>query len=116
MTALRPGPCLLLRVSWLLVACIPGLLMLATFGLQRLESALVRDDDSASDVVEMLQQAALREGARQARSGAAARPRPHAEPAGTLPTRLAEAGLPTRVYTSQLVNPQFQPTPQANRV
>ena len=32
-----------LLVSWLLVACVPGLLMLATFGLGRLEEALAHD-------------------------------------------------------------------------
>jgi hypothetical protein len=100
----------------LLVACIPALLMLATFGLERLESALVRDPGNEAEVAEFLQQAALRDAPRPARNGAAPRPRERAEPAGTLPTRLAEVGLPTRVYTPQLANPQFQPTQHANRV
>jgi hypothetical protein len=90
--------------------------MLATFGLERLESVLVRDADPESDVAEFLQQAALRDGPRPARNGVPPRPRERAEPAGTLPTRLAETGLPTRVYTPQLANPQFQPTPHPNRV
>lgn len=98
------------------MACIPALLMVATFGLERIESALVRGTDPEAEVAEFLQHAALREGPRRARNGAAARPRERAEPAGTLPTRLAEAGLPTRVYTPQLANPGFQPTPHANRV
>src|SRR5689334_14751426 len=54
---MRPAPCLLLRVSWLLVAFIPGLLMLATIGLGRLESALGSGPVSPSDVAEFLQQA-----------------------------------------------------------
>jgi hypothetical protein len=44
-------------VSWLLAAFIPALLMLATFGLQRLESSLDADTVSASDVAEFLDQA-----------------------------------------------------------
>jgi hypothetical protein len=44
-------------VSWLLVAFIPGLLMLATFGLGRLEAGLENDTLSASDVAEFLKQA-----------------------------------------------------------
>jgi hypothetical protein len=41
----------------LLAAFIPALLMLATFGLQRLESSLDDDTVSASDVAEFLDQA-----------------------------------------------------------
>ena len=41
----------------MLAAFIPGLLMLATFGLQRLESSLDDDTVSASDVAEFLEQA-----------------------------------------------------------
>ena len=44
-------------MSWLLVALIPGLLMVATVGLQRVESALGRDTVSAADVAEILEQA-----------------------------------------------------------
>jgi hypothetical protein len=44
-------------VSWLLVALIPGLLMLATFGLSRLESGLVDDTVTARDVAEFLKHA-----------------------------------------------------------
>ena len=44
-------------MSWLFVVLIPGLLMLATFGLQRLESGLDRDTVSATDVAEFLDQA-----------------------------------------------------------
>lgn len=46
-----------LFVSWLLVAGVPGLLMLATLGLGRLERALAQDTISATDVAEFLDQA-----------------------------------------------------------
>ncbi|WP_307787846.1 hypothetical protein [Mycolicibacterium sp. S2-37] len=98
------------------MACIPGLLMLATFGLERLETVLTRDCASTSDVDEFLQHAAQRDIRRPVRDSG---PMPRAqrvEPAGTLPTKMAEAGLPTRVYTTHVPNPQFQPTRHANRV
>jgi hypothetical protein len=44
-------------VAWLLVAFIPALLMLATLGLQRLESSLNRSAVRASDVAEFLAEA-----------------------------------------------------------
>ena len=44
-------------MSWLLVAFIPGLLMLATFGLERLEAGLEKDTVTATDVAEFLKQA-----------------------------------------------------------
>jgi hypothetical protein len=44
-------------VSWLLVAFTPGLLMLATFGLARLEAGLEKDTVTATDVAEFLKQA-----------------------------------------------------------
>lgn len=44
-------------VSWLFVPFVPGLLMLATLGLGRLENSLKRDALHASDVAEFLEQA-----------------------------------------------------------
>ena len=44
-------------MSWLLVAFTPGLLMLATFGLERLEAGLEKDTVTATDVAEFLEQA-----------------------------------------------------------
>jgi hypothetical protein len=44
-------------VSWLFVALVPGLLMLATFGLDRLESRLNRGAVGAAEVAESLAQA-----------------------------------------------------------
>jgi hypothetical protein len=46
-----------LLVSWLLVACVPGLLMLAALGLGRLEKELARESITATDVDEFLEQA-----------------------------------------------------------
>ncbi len=46
-----------LLVSWLLVACVPGLLMLATLWLGRLERDLASDTVTASDVAEFLEHA-----------------------------------------------------------
>ncbi|WP_236978638.1 MULTISPECIES: hypothetical protein [Mycobacterium] len=46
-----------LLVLWLLVACIPGLLMLATLGLGRLEKMLAEGSVTATDVADFLDQA-----------------------------------------------------------
>jgi hypothetical protein len=46
-----------LLVSWLLVACVPGLLMLATLGLGRLEKELTTGTVTATDVDEFLEHA-----------------------------------------------------------
>jgi hypothetical protein len=59
----------LLVVSWLLVAFIPGLLMLATFGLERLEAGLENDTLTASDVADFLDQAEPRDVRILARTG-----------------------------------------------
>jgi hypothetical protein len=94
-------------VSWLLVALIPGLLMLATFGLDRLEAGLVRE------------QAPSR--VRPAVRGAAA-----ALPVSELHHRelvLQTVGssssgdhLPTRRNDPRATNPQFPATRHAYRV
>lgn len=90
--------------------------MLATFGLERLETALTRDCTSNADVDEFLQHAAPIEPRRPVRDSGPIPRRERAEPVGTLPTRLAETGLPTMVYSTQLPNPQFQQTRQTNGV
>ncbi|MBW0018429.1 MAG: hypothetical protein JO236_12910 [Mycobacterium sp.] len=46
-----------LHVSWLLVACVPGLLMLATLGLGRLEKELSHNTVTPTDVAEFLEHA-----------------------------------------------------------
>jgi hypothetical protein len=80
----------------LLVAFIPGLLMLATFGLERLEASLECDDTTT-----------LR---RDVGTGLLER----TPPARREPPEFA--GLPTRPATSSGGNPQFPATRQANRV
>jgi hypothetical protein len=110
-------------VSWLLAAFIPGLLMLATFGLQRLESSLEDDAVSAADVAEFLEQADPDDVNTLAREGMG-------RALHSLHQRLGErdwpldggigagerASLPTRLYVHHGSNPEFQPTRHANRV
>ncbi len=128
-----------LLVSWLLVACVPGLLMLATFGLGRLEKELAQDSVTATDVAEFLEhaeavdvQTLAREGMpealeylhrRQAQrlaesppAGFRKRPRHAAPPLATDVNGRYEAGLPTRIRTRPRVNPQFRGAVPANRV
>jgi hypothetical protein len=107
----------------LLVAFIPALLMLATFGLERLESGLNRDTVSATDVAEFLEQAEADDVNTLARDGMS-----HA--LDSLHQRLHEresaingftagtptSNLPTRLYVHHGSNPEFQPTRHANRV
>jgi hypothetical protein len=107
----------------LLAAFIPGLLMLATFGLQRLESSLEDAAVSAADVAEFLEQAEPDDVNTLAREGMG--PALH-----SLHQRLGErdwplgggigagevASLPTRLYVHHGSNPEFQPTRHANRV
>lgn len=110
---LRPCPGLLLRVSWLVAACIPGLLMLSTFGLERLETGLHRGHADAEDATAFLEQAvrAAREEA-QIRAAETAPKRPDTH-FGLL---TEEPGLPTRRYAHATPNPQFHRTRYANRV
>ena len=54
--ALRPSAGLLLRVSWLL-ACIPGLLMLSTFGLERPRPACIAGPAPPREAATFLEQA-----------------------------------------------------------
>jgi hypothetical protein len=110
-------------VSWLLAAFIPALLMLATFGLQRLESSLDDDTVSASDVAEFLNQAEpndvntlAREGMGRALDDMHQRlsERDWSLAAG-MPAR-EMASLPNRTVVHHRSNPEFQPTRHANRV
>ena len=109
-------------MSWLLVVFVPGLLMLATFGLDRLESTLVGDAVSDVDVAAALDRA----------KADCARPAVHDfvddemdaehvyEP---FQARLRESvpsgeshRLPARIYVHHRGNPEFLPTRQADRV
>jgi hypothetical protein len=128
-----------LLVSWLLVACVPGLLMLATLGLGRLEKMLAHDTITATDVDEFLDHAEAvdvhtlalegmpealeylhrRQAGRLADSpalGPNTGPRHGAPLFATAFGDQDGAGLPTRIRTQSHVNPQFRGTRHANRV
>jgi hypothetical protein len=119
-----------LLVSWLLVAWVPALLMLATLGLGRLEKELAQGTVTATDVDEFLEHAEAvdvhtlaREGMpealeylhrRQALRLADSPPaRPQTRPRHAKPEFAIdfgdrdEAGLPTRIRTHSHVNPQL---------
>jgi hypothetical protein len=116
---LRPSACLLQLVSWLLVVFVPVLLMLATFGLDRLEASLGVDTVSPEDVAAVLEQA----------KADCARPPARADDhivddaydtydnwLDHRPIAESERALPTRIYVHHGSNPEFQPTRQADRV
>jgi hypothetical protein len=110
-------------VSWLLAASVPGLLMLATFGLQRLEARITDDTtDSADQLAKMIEAAAPRKELPQ--RVPARRPDPVYATVPSLRTAFGtvgsaigdEPGLPTRQYVTANANPQFRATQHANRV
>jgi hypothetical protein len=128
-----------LLVSWLLVACVPGLLMLATLGLGRLEREIADDTVTATDVDEFLEHAEVvdvhtlaREGMPEAleylhrrdalRVADSPPARPQTGPRHAAPVFATnfgggdEAGLPTRVPTHSHVNTQFRGAGHVNRV
>ena len=99
-------------MTWLLAVCVPGLLMLSTFGLQRLEEALHTELTPADEVTEYLERAAKA-------TPAPAPARAEAQHRGAeAHSRLSddEPGLPTRTYAHARPNPQFHRTQYANRV
>jgi hypothetical protein len=123
-----------LLVSWLLVACVPGLLMLAALGL-----GLARESITATDVDEFLEQAQAmdmhtlaREGMpealeylhrRQAQQLALSPPpsahtgRHRAESVFASPVNgPGAAGSPMRIHAHSGANPQFGATRHVNRV
>jgi hypothetical protein len=107
----------------LLAAFIPGLLMLATFGLQRLESALDDNAVSASDVAEFLEQAETddvntlaREGMGRALDSMHQRLGERDWPLDGGTGAVEMPSLPTRLYLHHGSNPEFRPTRHANRV
>jgi hypothetical protein len=113
-------------VSWLLVGFIPGLLMLATFGLERLEAGLDRDTVSATDVAEFLEQARAddvhtlaRDGMPKALDGMYRRLQERVSDVEVVRPRILEddwLNLPTPLYLDDRPNPEFQPSWQANGV
>jgi hypothetical protein len=110
----------------LLVVFIPGLLMLATFGLQRLESSLVSDTVSASDVAEFLDQALAddvhtlaREGMTEALDGLHRRLQDRVcepEVAKLYITDDEWSNLPTPHYVGDVANTGFRQHPHVFRV
>ena len=97
--------------------------MLATFGLQRLESALDDNAVSASDVAEFLEQAEpddvntlAREGICRALDSLHQRLGERDWPLDRRSGAVDMASLPTRLYLHHGSNPEFQPTRHANRV
>ena len=110
-------------MSWLLVALIPGLLMVATFGLERLETGLNRDTVSATDVAKFLEQAEAVDVGTLARDGMGPaldrmNQRLHERESmsnGRINGAVAEA-LPTPGYIRRLANTEFQRTPHPYRV
>jgi hypothetical protein len=107
----------------LLAAFIPALLMLATFGLQRLESNLEDDAVSAADVAEFLDQAQAddvdtlaREGMGSALDSLHRRLSEQEWSLATAPATRGMSSLPNRLVMHHRANPEFQPTRHANRV
>ncbi len=96
---------------------IPGLLMMATFGLERLESSLGLDDRNPTEAGRFTAHTSPAPQAMvvPARSPRTLAHRGHAVLNG-MATLHDEPGLPTRVCRREPANPQFQPTPQANTV
>jgi hypothetical protein len=128
-----------LLVSWLLAALVPGLLMLATLGLGRLEKELARGTVSASDVDEFLEHAEgvdvhalAREGMPEALDYLHRREaqRLLESPSSGRHARTDDAGplfagdvdsdggapLPTRIHGHSRANPQVRETRHVNRV
>jgi hypothetical protein len=128
-----------LLVSWLLAALVPGLLMLATLGLGRLERELAQDSVTASDVDEFPENAdpvdvhtLAREGMpealdylhrRQVQRSLDSPPRGrHARPDDAAPPfpgdldSYEEAALPTQVHKHSRANPEVTGTRHVNRV
>lgn len=106
-------------MSWLLAVFIPGLLMLATFGLGRVESRLGSNDPQADAIPEWLSHPPS--SARPAQPSAAHlwQPTRHerAHPAFVGFSTLGdEPGLPTRLFGHERANPQFSPTRHTNPV
>lgn len=97
--------------------------MLATFGLERIESSLRRDTISATDVAEFLDQAEAsdvdtlaRDGMDSALHSLQRRLEERDSATGGLAEHFSGAGLPTREYLPRLENTEFQQTRHANPV
>jgi hypothetical protein len=117
---MRPGACLLTGVSWLLAVLIPVLLMVATFGLERLEAALEAEDEE-DPIADLVLRAPT---AVRAHKPVPAAPHLAHTATGTYPKAALidlavfgdEPRLPTRLCHHDAGNTQFQPTRHANPV
>ena len=85
-----------LLVSWLLVACVPGLLMLATLGLARLERLIARETDMAAHDIDDIDVDELTIFARHLGGG--------------------DEELPSRIQSYSRDNPLYRATKHINRV
>ncbi|MGH3675822.1 MAG: hypothetical protein ACRDU5_08825 [Mycobacterium sp.] len=97
--------------------------MLATFGLERLESGLNRDTVSAADVAQFLKQARADDVRTLARDGMpqaldCLHRRLHEPDSGFESIKTVDewTHLPTPLYVYNRANTEFQPTRHANRV
>ena len=89
--------------------------MLATFGLERLESGIT--DDTNAEVAKLIEAAAPRPDVDRRFTRRADPDFPSVPPLRTAFSTLDdEPGLPTRRYGRADANPQFRATPHANRV
>lgn len=110
-------------MSCLFAACVPGLLMVSTYGMHRLESIIHSERPSKADIVARIEQAA-RAAHEKALASAISNRLPETKLAASPvvpPRRLLddEPGLPTRpnrIYLRTQPNPQFQPSGYANSV
>ncbi len=104
-------------MSCLLAACVPGLLMVSTYGLQRIESIIHSECPSAAEIVSRIERAARTAHERAIANGIST-PAPTRVARPAQPRRLLaeEPGLPTRIYVRAQANPQFQPSEYANSV
>ena len=110
-------------MSCLFAACVPGLLMVSTYGMHRLESIIHSERPSTAEIVARIEHAArtahekaLATGLSTSLANANLAAKAMA-PARTLLDE--EPGLPTRpnrIYLRAQPNPQFQPSGYANSV
>ena len=107
-------------MSCLFAACVPGLLMVSTYGLHRLESVIHSECPSAAEIVGRIEQAARAAREKAIANGLATGPSLTAAPEPVHRLLADEPGLPTRVYLrsqpSPRPNPQFHPSEYANSV
>ncbi len=103
-------------MSWLLVAFIPGLLMLVTFGLDRVEAGLDGDTVSPADVTAFLEQAKADCAKPAARTHEVATYELLDDEYEERVITESPRDLPTRVFVHHGSNPEFLPTRHAHRV